>query len=57
MTGSLPSNVVDLDEYRRMRVAEETWPPDPLTVREYWKGRKGKVLPVYTKSKGPNDAA
>lgn len=42
---SEPDNVVDLDEYRRRRTEEGTWPPDEETVREYWKGRRNRWSP------------
>jgi hypothetical protein len=54
----LPSNIVDLNEYRAKRVAEGTWPPDETTVKEYWASRRSKgVKPVYTKPSGPQNSA
>ena len=50
------SNMIDLDAYRAERVSSGTWPPDPLTVREYWKARIPKRVPVYDKPK-PGGAA
>lgn len=35
-------NVVDLDEYRKHRIAEGTWPPNELTVVDYWRSRRGQ---------------
>jgi len=50
----LPSDdVIDLDKYRAERIADGSWPPDPLQVREYWKGRRRRgAKPVYDKPKG-----
>lgn len=36
----MSDNVIDMDAYRAKRVAEGTWPPNDLEVREYWRGRK-----------------
>jgi len=51
------SNIIDLDKYRAERIADKTWPPDQLTVREYWNGRRPKNSPMYDKPKPPDGAA
>jgi len=33
----LPEGVADLDEYRRKREREGTWPPTPEELLEYWR--------------------
>ncbi len=41
----LPDGTIDLDEYRRQRVEEGTWPPNDLTVQEYWRRRRRRGEP------------
>lgn len=36
-TEQLPDNVHDLEEYRRRRMEEGSWPPDEHTLVEYWR--------------------
>jgi hypothetical protein len=48
--------LIDLDKYRAERVADGTWPPDQLTVRDYWKSRKPGKNVTYDKPK-PGGAA
>ena len=47
------AEVIDLDEYRRRRVAEGTWPPDEATVRDYWISRRRRPLPSPPDSRRP----
>lgn len=43
MPDQRPSNVIDLDEYRRQRVAEGTWPIPDEDYRKYWSDRRAKL--------------
>lgn len=40
-------DLIDLDEYRKRRTAEGTWPPDEATVKEYWRKHLPKKKPEY----------
>lgn len=35
-------DLYDLDEYRRKRIEEGTWPPDEQRIREYWQAIKDR---------------
>jgi hypothetical protein len=43
----LPEGVVDLDEYRRKREDEGTWPMDPEELHEWWKEMARKMRAQY----------
>lgn len=39
-------NLLDLDEYRKRRIEEGSWPPDETTVREYWQSIKNRLKTI-----------
>lgn len=42
----MTDNIFDLDDYRRKRIEAGTWPPNELTVIDYWKSRRGQGTKV-----------
>jgi hypothetical protein len=56
-TTPVSGTLIDLDAYRTQRIAENTWPPDELTVREYWKGRRPKGKKPEYKKPSPDGGA
>ena len=52
----LPENVVDLDEYRRKREDEGTWPMTPEELKEWWREMARKMRAQYGPSQGGESA-
>lgn len=51
------AKIISLDEYRKQRIADGTWPPNDLEVKDYWRKRRRSGPRIKTTDDEPEGAA